>query len=349
MSSDARAPATSGPVATQPQDDTWVKSYTYLRTAMVGLLIGLAAAVFYQTFRQSKEGFDPLASVSAYYYTPAQAIFVGALIGLGACMIALKGTNIVEEVALNLGGMFAAVVAIVPTSRGEDYETAVEACKTAGPLLTEKASTGQDCPTVLALADATRANVDNNMTALLIVGLLGLVAAVLFARWDTRGLGPWFWWGFGTACVVWLAGAVVFEARTEWFIGHAHGLAAGGLLLCIIVVAVANALRHDETQPNALRDRGRQPGDASGLELTRDGLMAAGDAMIRKPHRFDRYAWLAWAMVVVAVAGIVLVINNAFALFWLEIVVALLFVVFWVVQTIEQLPLRAGVVVRGDA
>lgn len=340
MSSDARAPVTDRPAATLQQDDIWVKSYTYLRTAMVALLISLAAAVFYQTVRQSKEGFDPLASVSAYYYTPAQAIFVGALIGLGACMIALKGTNIVEEVFLNLGGMLATVVAIVPTSRGEDYETAVEACRTAGPLLTEKASTGQDCPTVMALADATRANVDNNMTALLIVGLLGLVAAALFARRDERGFGAWFWWGFGTACAVWLAGAVTFKARIEWFIGHAHGLAAGGLLICIIVVAVANALRHEGTQPNALRDEGTHPSDGSGLELARDGLMAAGDALIRKPHRFDRYAWLAWAMVVVAVVGIVLVMNNAFALFWLEIVVAFLFVVFWVVQTIEQLPRR---------
>jgi hypothetical protein len=119
----------------------------------------------------------------------------------------------------------------------------------AGPLLTEKASTGQDCPTVLALADATRANVDNNRT---------------------------------------------------------------------------------------------QPSGALGLEQARDGLMATGDALIRRPQRFDRYAWLAWAMVVVAVVGIVLVINNAFALFWLEIVVALLFVVLWTVQTFEQLPQQAA-------
>jgi hypothetical protein len=39
---------------------------------------------------------------------------------------------VVEEVFLNLGGMFAAAVAIVPTSRGEDYETAVRACDQGG-------------------------------------------------------------------------------------------------------------------------------------------------------------------------------------------------------------------------
>jgi hypothetical protein len=110
---------------------------------MVCLLLGLGVAVGYQTWRQ---GCHLLSSVSAYYYTPAQAIFVGALIGLGACMIALKGTRPVEEIFLNLGGRFAAVVAIVPTSRGSDFRTAVAACRAAGPLLTEKASSGPDCP-----------------------------------------------------------------------------------------------------------------------------------------------------------------------------------------------------------
>ena len=56
---------------------TQAKSYRYLRIAMVGLLIALAAAVFYQSSQQGSF----LASVSAYYYTPAQAVFVGALIG----------------------------------------------------------------------------------------------------------------------------------------------------------------------------------------------------------------------------------------------------------------------------
>jgi hypothetical protein len=314
--------------ATQRDNDTWVKSYTYLRTAMVALLVGLAAAVFYQTGRQ---GFF-LASVSAYYYTPAQAIFVGALIGLGTCMIALKGTNVVEEVFLNLGGMFAAVVAIVPTSRGEDYETAVRACKqAAGPLLTQKASTDLDCPTVQALADATTANVENNMVALLIVGLLGLVAAVLFALRDRKWLGAVFWWGFGSAFVVWAVGGVAWWASAEWFIDHAHLLAAGALFFCIIVVAVANALRHE----------GTQLGGASAMDKMLNAVGAAGGALIRSPRRFDPYAWLAWLMVGAAGVMGVLLYFHVISLFWLEIVVTFLFAVFWIAQTIERLPRRA--------
>jgi hypothetical protein len=96
-----------------------------LRVAIVGLLVALGAPVFYHSAKQGSF----LASVSAYYYTPAQAIFVGALIGMGAAMIALRGWNAAEEIFLNLGGVFAAVVAIVPTSRGADYRTAVDACR----------------------------------------------------------------------------------------------------------------------------------------------------------------------------------------------------------------------------
>ncbi|BFU44805.1 hypothetical protein [Krasilnikovia sp. MM14-A1004] len=309
------------------QSDTFVKSYRYLRTALVGLLLCLGVAVFFQT---AKQGLHPLASVSAYYYTPAQAIFVGALIGMAVCMIALQGTTGVEEVFLNLGGMCAAVVAVVPTSRGEDYGTAVDACRdAAGPLMTEKAAGAADCPSVLALADATRANVENNMVALLAVGLLGLVAAVLFARRD-GSTGRGFRWAFGVAAVAYAAAGVAFAVSVGWFVDHAHYISAIGLFLCIIAVTVANALRH-----GGAGQGGPGQGGSPGVAQT---LRAASDVLVRPPHRFDRYAWIAWAMVVVAVVGTVLVIVNAFALFWLEIVVALLFAVFWTVQTIEQLP-----------
>ena len=66
------------------------------------------------------------------YYTSAQAVFVGALIGLGVSMIALQGMNDAENTFLNLGGTFAIVIAIVPTGRGPDFDTAVQACRQSG-------------------------------------------------------------------------------------------------------------------------------------------------------------------------------------------------------------------------
>ena len=53
------------------------QTYTYLRLAIVSVLLALGAAVGIQTHYQ---GWHPLASVSAYYYTPARAVFVSALV-----------------------------------------------------------------------------------------------------------------------------------------------------------------------------------------------------------------------------------------------------------------------------
>jgi hypothetical protein len=227
---------------------TQAKSYRYLRIAMVGLLIALAAAVFYQSSQQGSF----LASVSAYYYTPAQAVFVGALIGLGASMIALQGLTDAEDQFLNLGGIFAILVAIVPTGRGADFESAVRACReSGGTLLTHLASTNLDCPGVLALQDATRANVENNMAALLIVGGLTLVltAVILLTGKAAKPGTEGRWWvigGFSAAVVLWLLGLIALAVSVDWLAGHGHYIAAGGLLLSILLVAGANARRRQK-------------------------------------------------------------------------------------------------------
>jgi hypothetical protein len=319
---EVRAAPSGAPGGQQQDSDILAKSYRYLRTAMVGLLVCLAAAVVYQSWRQG----DLLGSVSAYYYTPAQAIFVGALIGLAACMIALKGTTPVEDVFLNLGGVFAAVVAIVPTARDADYQAAVRACQEADtPLLTEKASTGLDCPTVQALADATRANVENNLSALLVVGALALLAALLFALRDgtlnRRADGRNFLLGFGVASVLWLAGLIARLTALQWFVDHAHFLAAAGLFLCILVVAVANARRVER----------KQSGDASRLRQSMDAVGELASVI----RRHDRYIWIARIMLLVAAGSAVLMFFDLITLFWLEIAVAALFVAFWTAQTLE--------------
>jgi hypothetical protein len=266
--------------------------------------------VFYQSSQQG----SVLASVSAYYYTPAQAVFVGALIGLGASMIALQGMNPPEDMFLNLGGMFAIVVAIVPTGRGADFRTAVQACReSGGTLLTHLASKNLDCPTVLALQDATRANVENNMAALLIVGGLALILTVviLFKGKAAKRGTPGRWWvlaGSFAAAVVWLLALIALIASVDWLADNAHYIAAGGLLLSILLVAGANAHR-----------RRQRP--------------SAGD--VPKPPRTYLYTWIAGAMLVIAGVLIVLWLTNAISLFWVEILVAFLFILFWIVQTVD--------------
>jgi hypothetical protein len=291
-------------------DQAAAKSYRYLRIAMIGVLFALAAAVFYQSSQQSSF----LASVSAYYYTSAQGVFVGALIGLGVSMIVLQGMNDAENTFLNLGGMFAIVVAIVPTGRGPDFDTAVQACrKSGGTLLTHRASKTLDCPTVHALQEASRANVENNMAALLIVGGLALIlAAVILAKGRNEGGGTagrkWVFAGFSAAVLLWAAGLIALAVSVDWLAGNAHYIAASSLGLCILVAVVANAHRRQE------RSR----------KTTAVNLLSA-----------YRYTWIAGVMLVGAGVLIGLWQAGVISLFWVEISVALMFILFWTVQTLE--------------
>jgi hypothetical protein len=317
------------------QRDTLAKSYRYLRLAMVGLLVCLAAAVVIQSVHQG----HLLGSVSAYYYTPAQAIFVGGLIGLGACMIALQGTTTVQDVALNLGGVFAAMVAIVPTARDADYRALVRACREAGtPLLTEKASTGRlDCPTVQALEDATKANVDNNLWAFLAVGAIALVVAFVFARRDgtlkDQADGEAkrkFWWGFGAVSVLWLAVLVARLVSLRWVVDNAHWIAAVLLFVCIFVVGVVNARDFKDFKEEQSGDVSREG------QSTRDAVgETVGDLLAVRQYR-DRYIWIARLMLLVAAVTLVLWwFADFITLFWVEAAVFVFFMVFWTVQTFE--------------
>jgi hypothetical protein len=108
---------------------------------------------------------------------------------------------------------------------------------------------------VLALVDATRANVANNMAALLIVGGLALVLTVVIllkGKAAKRG-SPGRWWvlaGFLVAVLVWLLGLIALAVSVDWLAGHGHYIAAGGLLLSILLVAGANAHRRRQ-RPSA--------------------------------------------------------------------------------------------------
>ena len=330
---DGRGKRAEAAAARQQDSDTLAKSYRYLRLAMVGLLLCLAVAVIVQTVNQ---GWDFLGSVSAYYYTPAQAFFVAGLIGLGACMIALKGTTLVQDIALNLGGAFAAIVAIVPTGRHVDEQTAVNACEEAGtPLLTEKASTELACPTPPALEDATTANVDNNLWALLVVGAFALGAALYVAWRDgTLADGPArrkFWWGFWWAFGLWLAvGIARWLLFPQWVMTNAHWIAAVLLFVCIFVVGSVNALQvKRETAGKPSRETPSM-GEAVG--------QTAGDliAVVGKNKRNDWYIRIARWMLVVGVGSVLLWrFTDLITLFVVEGAVFVLFMVFWTVQTFE--------------
>jgi hypothetical protein len=211
------APATARPT-TDPALAA-VKTYRYLRLALVALVLLLFAAIALEWWAAGRACLQP--SISAYYYTPVRAVLVGVLVTMGVCLIALKGSSEPEDVLLNFAGMLAPGVAFVPT-----------------PDLGE-------CRSVPLVPREVSANVANNMQALFVVGLLVAGVVVVIARSDAPGdrLGRWARIGIGVTAAVLLGGALWFYLDRESFLELAHGVAAVPMFLALVAVVWLNA-RH---------------------------------------------------------------------------------------------------------
>jgi hypothetical protein len=148
-----------------------LKTYRYLRVGLICTVLLLGVAI---TIEARAVGWQCLqTSISAYYYTPVRAIFVGALMAIGLALIVIKGRPL-EDVALNVAGMLAPVVAIVPTSGiGRCWSLVPDPEPTTGPENNE-------------LAYWVIANIENNFYALAIAGFVGLLVASILALRDRR-------------------------------------------------------------------------------------------------------------------------------------------------------------------
>jgi hypothetical protein len=305
-------------MTTQQADQTLIKSYRYLRLAMVGLVVCLTVAVIHQSVKQG----TILSSISAYYFTHAQSIFVGALIAIGVCMIALRGTTDADDILLNIGGMLAPVVAVVPTARIKDHRKILSACRESdGATIADPSITGVDCPSELALQAITEANVANNVLALLAVAYVGLVATLLFARHDRMSFDR-IRLGFGIAVAVVVVVTFVFFAFRDLFVHVAHYAAAIPMFSCIVLVVIINAVRRQK------------------VEVTDTGLRArTGQAAAALLPPRNGYAVIALLMLVAVLVGGALEVAGTYedTIFYLEAALILLFGIFWVLQTIELL------------
>ena len=265
-----------------------IKTYRYLRLAMLYMLVMLAAGVLIERAHNDAGCFQP--SISDYYYTPAQAVFVASLITIGVCMIALKGSTEWEDILLNLGGMLAPVVAFVPTPAGAT------------------------CSSVPNIAPDIPANVANNIPALFVTGVVGVLTILVLARLDrARDTSHWNYRhtiGMLVSIAVLLGGFGWFLWGRESFIGNAHYAAAFPLFGAIVAVAVINA-----------REFTRR----------RTGAMAAGQVAR------NRYFLVAFLMVVLPVLEwlVSTVVTWNHVVLWAETTVLILFAAFWVLQTQE--------------
>lgn len=190
-----------------------VKTWRYLRLAMIALVLGLGVSVAFERGKVHPGCFQT--SISAYYYTPVHSYFVGALVGIAVCLVCLRGNTGTEDVLLNLAGMFAPIVALVPTPHPGK------------------------CASFLEATHGLDKNIANNVVALLTVGAVALVAAGILT-WRNDRTRPGLI-AYAAAVIVWVVTTLVFALARHFFVGHAHYTAAVLMFLCIFVVTLNNA------------------------------------------------------------------------------------------------------------
>jgi hypothetical protein len=205
--------------------DTALDTYRYLRGGIPVMLVMLGAALIIERARATCWQ----TSISAYYFTSAHAVFIGAVCVVGALLIVYKGSKDTEDVLLNLAGTVAFVVAFVPTSR---------------PVLLCSES-GMDAGAV------TRDAVIGSVWALVIALVVARAASWWMYRRtrterDRSPLGRVAVWVQRAVLAV---GLVTLIAVPDWFVANAHGIAAVTMFLAFIVTVLINAFlagRQDE-------------------------------------------------------------------------------------------------------
>ena len=197
-----------------------VKSYRYLRLAIVLVLLSIFASVLIE--RLDVDCWQR--SISAYYYTPVRAVFVSGLVAIGVSLIAIKGDPGGEDIFLNFAGVLAPIVAFVPTSLPEPSCSSVE--------------------TVLLDPEAY---VDNNLLAYAIGGALAIGLSFLvawrertptFSAWDRPSL-----LGLAGAGALLVAGLVWYLGFRDHFLDQAHFAAAVAMFVALGAVMVVNVVR----------------------------------------------------------------------------------------------------------
>ena len=200
--------------------DAAIKTYRYVRIALIVLVAALAASVVLERIHAT----HLQDSISAYYYTPTHSIFVATFVGMGICLIVVKGSNDTEDVLLNIGGILAPIVALVPTTEPSN-------------IYGSKA---------LTITNA-RVLIGNNVVALLIAG----VVAIVLAYWVERSkrevtvsrIRTPDKVGLVVAAVLIVVGSWTYWKERRFFLDHAHTTSAIAMAAILALVVVLNAQR----------------------------------------------------------------------------------------------------------
>lgn len=274
-----------------------LSTYRFVRMAMPGLALLLALSVGIQIFSPSPDCW--LGSISAYYYTPARAVFVACLCAIGTCLFVYRGTTVREDVVLNLSGVLAFFVAFIPTPLAD--------AKTGAETLCGRSNVPTDVQLSAAL--------DNNIVS----GLAALIAVALaywaFGGFLTEGHGRPSAASVITSLVVAAVPTVLYLARPEKVESLGHYVAAIGLFVGVVLMTLMHAWPE--------RFAGTGP----------DGVKPSTDA------RFARIYWAviaAMGLVLAVFLVMKFVLDRDNALFVLEAGLIVAFVAFWSAQTVEN-------------
>jgi hypothetical protein len=275
--------------------ESTTKTYLYLRVGLVALTVFLGASLVIEL----TIGDGPwLGSISAYYYTPVRGAFVGTLIAMGVCLIAIKGRDRPrEDLMLNLAGMCAPVVALVPTPL-EDSEACGDATRCVPPPFVP--------------------GVENNVGALLVVGALGLLFAARTVRRGSSERGDLVALGVAAAGLVGFA--LWFFVARDSFLNFAHYGTAVPMFGLIVAVALVNAARVDEFV-------------AAGGTLT-----VGRAATYRQAYKLIAYFMgvvIGGALVLFVVRAATDTEPFAHWVFIVEALLLVAFTAFWVLQTVQ--------------
>jgi hypothetical protein len=265
-----------------------LKTYRYLRVGMVLLMVLLGVSIIVDRVGGPAGQFQT--SISDYYYTPVQSVLVGSLVAVGACLIIMRAERDVEDIFLNLAGMFAPLVAFVPIDREgvtEGVLSSASAAEFVDNNVTTVVITGAIALAV-AVAVLVRSWPQLRGTGLRVRRILGLVAAAAII------LGTWLWYDLAPDS---------FQGTGDDVAGG-HFTAAIALFVCMGVVVLCNALPPTAAPFHAIYA-------AIVALMVVNGIVAVLFGLAVGP--FDWRYWL----LAVETAGIAL------------------FVVFWLVQTVE--------------
>jgi hypothetical protein len=285
--------------------DPAVKTYSYLRLGVVGMAFALAVSVIYEIATGESTGV--LGSISAYYYTPVRAIFVGVLVAVGLALIAIKGREGPEDVMLNLAGMLAPLVALVPTPISD----------TVYGLNPDKR----------AIPDELVPSVENNVWAILVLAGGGLVVghATLPGR-GSRERRPMLI-GLWAGAILWLLFTAWFLFGRPSFLELGHYLAAIPMFMLLAGVAIISARNAASRRQSSVR--GLKP------------------AQYRRVYYAIAVAMYSLIVVAITMFGLQALTDAEMPSAWLFVVeslLLLLFIAFWLAQTAENWKLGSPVV-----